>query len=269
MKGQTMTGQTMTGKVVTARRVADISPARLAQLDSGTVEATTLTECLAVDFAVLMQAALPDMGQGALAQMDHAAPDGISKRMPLAARLILARYGPQKLVELSQHPSDTLRGWACFMVGAVEGHSLTERLDMIRPLADDSHFGVREWAWMALRPHVAADLDTAIALLSSWTSEPSERLRRFASEITRPRGVWCAHLGALRKLPSLALPILEPLRADSAPYVQDSVGNWLNDAAKDQPDWVRALCTGWQQASPVPATLRICKRAQRSLNRKN
>lgn len=252
----------------TAKRVADIDPSRLTALNSGMSEATTLTECLAVDFAALLEAALPDIGQGALDQMRHAASDGISKRMPFAARLILARYGSQKTDELSHHPSDTVRGWACFMVGAVEGHTLPQRLDMIRPLADDPHFGVREWAWMALRPHVVADLENAIALLTVWTAEPSERLRRFASELTRPRGVWCAHIAALRASPELAVPILDPLRADPAPYVQDSVGNWLNDASKDRPEWVQALCARWQAEGPSPATIKICKRALRSITSK-
>lgn len=248
-----------------ARRVQDIDPERVVLLNAGKIEAATLTECLAVDFAALLGAALPDIGGEAIATMRQAAPEGISRRMPLAARLIAERFGPGLVEHLAHHPSDTVRGWACFMIGAADGADLGKRLAMIRPLADDPHFGVREWAWMALRPHLAADLERAIALLSGWTGDASERVRRFANEAIRPRGVWCAHIPALKQRPEMALPVLEPLRADPAPYVQASVGNWLNDAGKDQPDWVRALCRRWREESPQPATQRICKQALRSL----
>ncbi|MGI2036156.1 DNA alkylation repair protein [Rhizobium panacihumi] len=252
----------------TGRRVADIDPSRLALLDAGAAEATTLTECLAVDFAVLMQSAFPDIGQNAIETMHQAKADGISRRMSLAGHLILERYGMTALYDLQQHRSDTIRGWACFMIGAIGEKCLRERLILIRPLADDHHFGVREWSWMAVRPHIASDLDNAIAQLAEWTSEPSERLRRFASEATRPRGVWCSHIGALRRMPQKALAILAPLHDDAATYVQDSVGNWLNDASKDQPKWVRSICSSWSAGEPTTATSRICKRALRSIERK-
>ena len=116
-----------------------------------------------------------------------------------------------------------------------------------------------------MRPRLADDLQASVQALRPWTQDRSERVRRFASESLRPRGVWCAHIAALKSDPAIALPLLEPLRADPAAYVQDSVANWLNDASKDQPAWVRAVCARWLAGQPAAATERICKRALRSI----
>lgn len=248
------------------RGIRDISAARRAALDAG-AEATTLTECLAVDFATLMGHVLPDIGACALDEMRQASAAGISRRMPLAARLAAAHLGPGATAFLGAHAADTVRGWGCFVVGLAGETDLADRLAAIRPFADDPHFGVREWAWMAVRPHIAAEPERAIALLAGWTADPSPFVRRFASEATRPRGVWCAHIGALRRQPEAGLALLESLRADPSGYVQDSVGNWLNDAGKDRPDWVEGLCARWITESRVPETERICRRALRSIRR--
>lgn len=246
-----------------SRGIAGITPARLALLNGGSVASATLTEGLAVDFAQLLAAAVPDLGAVRLERMRAQAAAGITKRMVLAAQLLLE--ADADLAVLQAHPSDTVRGWTCFVIAAQAGWTLAQQLAAMRPLADDGHFGVREWAWLALRPHLAEHLPDAIALLAPWTADPSERVRRFACEALRPRGVWCAHIAQLKEQPQLALPLLQPLRADPAVYVQDSVANWLNDAAKSQPDWVRSLCAQWLLESPNAATQRICKRAQRSL----
>lgn len=248
----------------TPRKVSDIAPTRLNDLNQGRVASTVLTECLAVDFAVLMQTAFPDISVDAVQTMRDAAGQGITRRMALAANIMAAQYGPGVADHLAAHPSDTLRGWACY-VRAGQGGALADLLTAMRPLADDDHFGVREWAWLALRPHLAADVPVAIAALAPWTGEPSPYLRRFAVESLRPRGVWCSHIKMLKDTPELALPLLNPLRNDPERYVQDSVANWLNDAAKSQPDWVRTLCANWLADSNNPATAYICKRAQRSL----
>ena len=247
-----------------SRGVADIAPARLALLNGGSVASATLTEGLAIDFAQLLAAAVPDLGAVRLERMRAQAAAGITKRMVLAAQLLLE--ADADLAVLQAHPSDTVRGWTCFVIAAQAGWTLAQQLAAMRPLADDGHFGVREWAWLALRPHLAEHLPDAIALLAPWTADPSERVRRFACEALRPRGVWCAHIAQLKEQPQLALPLLQPLRADPAVYVQDSVANWLNDAAKSQPDWVRSLCAQWLLESDNAATARICKRAQRSIS---
>ena len=247
-----------------------IPTARLTLLNSGQEASSNLAEGLAVDFAVLMAAALPQAPAVALEKMRKAATWGISKRMVLAGEIVLDAVGRQGLKALAGHRSDTVRGWVCYALAFDYGlqnpaEPLENLLEAVRPLADDEHFGVREWVWLAVRPHIAARPHQAISHLAGWATAPSERVRRFASESTRPRGVWCAHMNILKEDPSLGLPVLEPLKADPAKYVQDSVGNWLNDAAKSQPQWVRALCDTWLAESPGKATGYICKRALRSL----
>ncbi len=244
-------------------KVTEIPPDRLAALTAGEAETAMLAESLAIDLAALAAASVPQFDAAALDQLRAAGKAGITRRMALLGQLLVERLSEDARAALADHRSDMLRGAACFAVGHLPDLPLTGRLDAVRRFADDPHFGVREWAWLAVRPHIAAAPEAAIAVLSGWTDAPSDRVRRFAVEATRPRGVWSAHLPVLKDRPELGLPILAPLRADPSRYVQDSVANWLNDARKDRPDWVAALVDRWQAETPNPATERIRRRALR------
>lgn len=120
---------------------------------------------------------------------------------------------------------------------------------------------------MALRPEIENNLEKSIKLLTYWTNNKDENIRRFTTEATRPRGVWCKHLEQLKESPEMALPILENLKSDSSKYVQDSVGNWLNDTSKSQPNFVIELCKKWQKESPTKETEKIIKRARRKIEK--
>ena len=241
-----------------------IPAAVLADLNAGTRESANLAEGLAVDHAALMAAAVPDVPPDARARLSAGSPS-ITQRMRIAGELLLEHVGLGGLDALVVHESDTVRGWAAYAIGLAPGLALAEWLTHIRPLANDPHFGVREWAWLPLRPHIAQDVGRAIRLLEPWVFEASAYLRRFAVEATRPRGVWTEHIAELKENPRLGLPLLKPLRADPERYVQDSVSNWLNDAAESQPDWVRDLVEGWADGCEDAGTLRVCRRAVRSL----
>jgi 3-methyladenine DNA glycosylase AlkC len=248
-----------------AKSIAEIAPDLLQQLNHGTLEAVTLAEVLAIDHGQLLRAIAPDLGAPILEQVSAHGHLKIKARMQIVGQLLLDRYGLTGSERFATHRSDTARSWAAMMVGLAPGLSFPDRLAQIANLADDPNANVREWAWMALRPHAAHQLELAIAQLIPWTLHPSPNLRRFATELTRPRGVWCAHIQALKREPSLGLPLLEPLRADPARYVQNSVANWLNDAAKSQPQFVWDCCQRWQRESTTRATAYICRRALRGL----
>jgi 3-methyladenine DNA glycosylase AlkC len=233
-------------------------------MEAGEAEARTLSEVLAIDFATLLAATFP---KADVKSMQALKDEGVTRRMQLGGQLLWAAYGVRGIAKAAKHRSDTVRGWACYAIAAIENLDVVERLRRVQDLADDHNAGVREWAWLAVRPAITADLAAALGELAVWARSERVGVRRFASEATRPRGVWCAHLNELKARPELGLPILEPLRADEAEYVRLSVANWLNDASKSQPDWVRSLARRWRKESPLSTTEKIVKRALRTLEK--
>ncbi|MDO4632087.1 MAG: hypothetical protein Q4A82_07385 [Corynebacterium sp.] len=247
-------------------RRTQIDPEHLTALNTGRAEANNLAEALAVDQAMLFDHVFPNASADVRAAVAAAQKHGILKKMHQTGVALNQHFDGTQLAELTAHPSDTVRGWACFARAATPGIEPATLLQQLHPLADDPHFAVREWAWLATRPVLVSDLTGSIQLLIPWTAHDSQYIRRFASEALRPRGVWSTHIAELKTNPELGIPLLEPLRADPARYVQDSVANWINDVARTKPDWVRKVCAEWLRDSPTAATQRIVKRAQRSLS---
>jgi 3-methyladenine DNA glycosylase AlkC len=229
---------------------------RILDLNQG-AESKNLMETLAIDFDILLANTLS-------IHVEKPMSGGILQRMSQACNILLQRMAFNDIYELKDHTSDTIRGLVCYCIAA-QPLSFSKKLDLILPLADDLNAGVREWAWLACRPFIINDIIEVLPLLQPLTHHQSERIRRFAVEITRPRGVWCASITSLRKQPQNALILLESLKNDPALYVQKSVGNWLNDAAKDHPELVMKLVQDWIQASPTKNTHFIAKRALRNL----
>jgi 3-methyladenine DNA glycosylase AlkC len=251
-----------------ARRMADIPPAILRQLNRGEIECISLVECLAVDFASILKHSVDNVSDQTLRDIKAAKDMGWLGRTKYAGEILYRDMGLAVVSDLAGHTSDQVRGWAAMLVTAAPKLSLKKRLALVKPLADDPNPGVREVAWIALRPFVAAELESALELLQPWTESKSGNIRRYACEITRPRGVWCAHITALRNDPAPALPLLAALREDPSRYVQNSVANWLNDASKDNPAWVKKVTQQWQRGTVSKETAYICKRALRTLNKK-
>jgi len=246
-----------------ARRRSEVPPEVRQGLNDGTLETANLVEGLVVDCAALLGHVASELPARAMAAVKSAR--GITRQMRAAGEVLAAELGADSFGRFASHPSDTVRGWAAYLLASLPGLTLKQRLARIRPLADDPHFAVREWAWIATRGAVADDLPGAIRLLGPWTAAASANIRRFAVEITRPRGVWCPHIECLKRDPGPGLPLLEPLRSDASKYVRDSVANWLNDAGKSHPQWVSALCGRWARESRTPETAHLVARATRSL----
>jgi 3-methyladenine DNA glycosylase AlkC len=218
-------------------------------------------EQIAMDMSALLLFAFPSLSTAA----PRLAGGGLVARMRIGGQILLEHFGLEAWNRTGSSTSDTVRGWGAMAIGAAEDLTLAERLTLIRDYADDSHFAVREWAWLAVRPHIARQPGSAIDLLGSWSMDGSANIRRFASEATRPRGVWSVHIPELKRNPELGLPVLEPLFHDPAVYVQNSVGNWLNDASRNSPQWVTRTCRRIAAAESA-AGARVCRRALRTLS---
>lgn len=245
------------------------------QLNKGEIETANLVEWLAVDQRLLLHHVLAAHGRLAYEESVLLAIDALKKQTvntinetigTMLFHQAIDNNDHQLLAILAQHPADLVRCWATYTIGNA-AISIPEMLEQIRPFAADTHFGVREICWMAVRKHITLYLPESINVLVDWTTSTDPNIRRFVTEATRPRGVWCAHIEPLKREPELALPLLEPLRSDVSRYVQDSVGNWLNDASKSRPDFVQSLCARWQQESGTQETNYIIKKALRTIGK--
>lgn len=259
-----------------ARKSSVIPNQVLTLLNQGSIESVNLTEWQAVNHVALLKNVLPSIGleeklEFILTEIEKQKVETGMKAIRLIGSLldtvIMDESATKKedLINIcSHHVSDSVRCWATFM-NKNNDYSLEEKVLYIRPFAADHHFGVREIAWMSIREDLSANIENSVDLLTEWAKSEDENIRRFSLESIRPRGVWTKHIGILKEEPHIALPILNLLKSDLSKYVQDSVGNWLNDASKTQPEWVIELCDEWQKDSPTKATERIIKKAQRTL----
>ncbi|WP_414562073.1 MULTISPECIES: DNA alkylation repair protein [unclassified Anabaena] len=260
-----------------ARKRSEIPDEVLQSLNQGKIETVNLVEWLAIDMSVLLKNILMELDLADVHRLHITSAMiqnvGIIKRLQGIGEALfhVLKECDNRLSVfefLANHPSDMVRDWACFTVAADKFLSLPERLQATRRFAGDGNMSVRECAWESLRSYLVEDLEYSLNLLLPWVKDPDLNIRRCAVEATRPCGVWCKHILALKEHPEPGLIILEEVRSDASNYVQRSVANWLNDASKTRPDWVINVCDRWQKESPTQATNWIVKHATRTLSKK-
>ncbi len=103
-------------------------------------------------------------------------------------------------------------------------------------------FGSSEFA---VRPFIVADQERALKALQQWTKDANEKVRRLASEGSRPRLPWGMRLQALVSDPAPTIAILTALKNDESLSVRRSVANHFNDITKDHPEFVLQLLETW------------------------
>ena len=155
-----------------------------------------------------------------------------------------------------------LNGWAVWPLGeyvARRGLESPERaLSALHALTQRF---TAEWP---VRTFIETHPELTFATLAAWARDPSEHVRRLASEGSRPRLPWGLQLKTLIADPSPTLPLLRALQDDESEYVRRSVANHLNDIAKDHP----AIVAEWLEAhlpDASPQRRALLRHASRTL----
>ncbi|MDR0364884.1 MAG: DNA alkylation repair protein [Bacteroidales bacterium] len=259
-----------------AKSIKDIPKDILEQLNRGEIETVNLMEWLAIDRKVLLENLLAQHGRKKYLKPVLEQIDRLEKQTAITVSMAVVTglseqitiYKDREFLRtISTHKSDLVRCFAACVVGKNAALDIRQTLLGIKPFAADPHFNVRECAWSIVRQKIIENLGESINILSEWAVSEDENIRRFASEATRPRGVSSEHIKELKQNPEWALSIIEPLKSDKSKYVQDSVGNWLNDASKTQPDFVKELCKRWEKESDTKETRYIIKKALRTIDK--
>ncbi|HEX2040208.1 MAG TPA: hypothetical protein VHF47_10800 [Acidimicrobiales bacterium] len=139
--------------------------------------------------------------------------------------------------------SPTFTGWMTLPCGTFVARRGIDHPDTALPML--AGLSPRFSSEGPIRPFIEAHPDITYAHLHRWTSDDDEHVRRLVSEGTRPRLPWAPQLRSLIADPSPNVPLLDALVDDPSPYVRRSVGNHLNDIAKDHPDLAVDLARRW------------------------
>ncbi len=119
----------------------------------------------------------------------------------------------------------------------------------------------------AIRPFLRERLHDTLEVLTLWTADPNEHVRRLVSEGSRPLLPWGERLPGILGNPRLTLPLLDRLWDDPSEYVRRSVANHLNDFSKQHQDIVLKTLARWKK-SGSPHFERLAKHAARTLLKK-
>jgi 3-methyladenine DNA glycosylase AlkC len=158
-----------------------------------------------------------------------------------ATSLILALI---RQIQLKQPGVDTLA--YVFFPDYISTYGLNDFDNAVKAFEQVTQFVSCEFA---VRPFILKYGDRMIAQMVRWSDHENYAVRRLASEGSRPRLPWAMALPALKKDPSVILPLLENLKNDPSEWVRRSVANNINDIAKDHPDVVMLLAKQWQGIS--------------------
>ncbi|AEI51806.1 hypothetical protein [Runella slithyformis] len=147
-----------------------------------------------------------------------------------------------------------------FLPDYIETYGLEDYENSVKTIEFVTQFVSCEFA---VRPFLIRYGDKMMDQMLQWSLHKSHKVRRLASEGSRPRLPWAMAVPSLRKNPAAGLVILENLKNDPFEYVRRSVANHLNDISKDHPEVVLNVAKIWK--GRTKETDAIVKHACRTL----
>lgn len=147
-----------------------------------------------------------------------------------------------------------------FLPDYIETYGLEDFETSVKALEFVTQFVSCEFA---VRPFLIKYGVKMVDQMQAWSLHESYKVRRFASEGSRPRLPWAMAIPELKKNPYLLLPLLENLKNDPSEWVRRSVANNINDIAKGHPEVVLDIAKRW--AGQSKETDAIIKHGSRTL----
>ena len=133
-----------------------------------------------------------------------------------------------------------------FLPDYIETYGINDYENAVKAIESVTQYVSCEFA---VRPFLLNYSDRMMARMHEWSRHESHKVRRLASEGSRPRLPWAMAIPALKKDPTPVLALLENLKNDPSDYVRRSVANNLNDISKDHPAVVLQIARGWKGSS--------------------
>lgn len=97
----------------------------------------------------------------------------------------------------------------------------------------------------AIRPFIERDPHATLQRMQRWCTHPDPRVRRLASEGSRPLLPWARRVSHLVEDPSLTVPLIDTLAGDPDEVVRRSAANHLNDISRLDPALAVRVASGW------------------------
>ncbi|MEU6702010.1 DNA alkylation repair protein [Pseudonocardia sp. NPDC046786] len=117
----------------------------------------------------------------------------------------------------------------------------------------------------AVRHFLRVDLPTVLEVAHDWTESADAKVRRLATEGTRPLLPWAKRVPALLTDPAATGPLLDRLYLDPDEGVRRSVANHINDVSRLDSGVAVSATRRWTSATPDEHTTRLVRHALRTL----